>query len=111
MPGCVNLRGWICPGKLAGHFEIDRHRDLIFLTLRGFLSAKNCEFSLVDNAVAVLRFQIAVIAALLSKRDKSGLIFVVKILIKLDRGLGTLVDSRAVFLRDIRYYSVIILGG
>ena len=98
MPGCVNLCSWICPGKPSGHLEVYCHGNLILLTLCRFLSAKNREFSLVDNAVAVLCLQVAVLTACLSKLDEIGLIFVVKILIKLNRGLGTLINPRAVFL-------------
>ena len=47
----------------------------------------------------------------MDRDTKIGLIFVVKILIKLNRGLGTLINPRAVFLCDIRYNSIIILGG
>ena len=87
MPGRVNLRACsrICPGKPAGHLEIYSHRDLIFLTLCGFFGPKNSEFRLVDYPIAVLRFKIAVLAAHLRKLDKIGLIFVVKILVKLNR--------------------------
>ena len=87
MPGRVNLRASsrICPGKPSGHLEVYCHRDLILLTLCRFLGAKNRKFRLVDYPIAVLGFQIAVTAPGLCKSDKRGLIFVVKILVKLNR--------------------------